>query len=174
MSDLFTTFHVVPSLHPRYGGPARTVPQLAHHLSESGNHLVITQRFNTDPVTVDHTFDVTTKILSSQSRRLLQSGLLIRRYLQRLPNDLRPDIIHSHGIWHPFNHWAAAYARLNGIPLVIHTRGMLQTWSLNKHKLKKQLGMLFYQRKDIINSSLLIATLNSNMLPLEILVFTIL
>jgi len=80
------------------------------------------------------------------------------RHLSQLAADHRVDVIHLHGLWNRFNHSAARFARRQAIPLVITPRGMLEPWCLQQKRLKKQLALWLYQRKDLRLADVLHAT----------------
>jgi glycosyltransferase involved in cell wall biosynthesis len=68
------------------------------------------------------------------------------------------DLIHSHGVWHPANHWAARAARAWGVPLIVHPRGMLEPWALGQKAWKKRLALALFQRADLEGAAALVAT----------------
>ena len=69
-----------------------------------------------------------------------------------------PALVHSHGVWHPANHWAAQAARAWGVPLIIHPRGMLEPWALGQKPLKKRLALALFQRRDLESARAFVAT----------------
>jgi glycosyltransferase involved in cell wall biosynthesis len=72
-----------------------------------------------------------------------------------------PDVIHIHGLWDPFLHRAARWGRERGVPMVVSPQGMLTEWSLSQKRLKKQLAMALYQRRDLNAAALIHATAES-------------
>src|SRR5262249_6877618 len=63
------------------------------------------------------------------------------------PDD--PVIIHDHGIWLATNHVVARYARTTKTPRVVSPRGMLSSWAISRHRMKKQAAWWTYQRNDL-------------------------
>lgn len=55
----------------------------------------------------------------------------------------------------------ARRCRKEGIPYLVSPRGSLEPWSMRQKKLKKNLGMMLYQREDIVKSACIHATANS-------------
>jgi glycosyltransferase involved in cell wall biosynthesis len=66
--------------------------------------------------------------------------------------------VHSHGLWHPVNHWAARAARAWGVPLVVHPRGMLEPWALEQKRMKKRIALALFQQRDLDRAQALVAT----------------
>ena len=66
--------------------------------------------------------------------------------------------VHDHGIWLPSNHYVAAVARKYDIPLVIHPRGMLESWALQDRGWKKQIALRLYQQRNLERAVLFFAT----------------
>ena len=154
--------HVVAGLHPRYGGPSRTVVQLTDALARTEESAVIllTQSFIGDS-TLPSADNVNRRVIETSSRHALRLGLPVRRELRHLTRLQTPAIIHSHGLWAPVSHWAAAEARRHRIPLIVQPRGMLETWSLAHKSLKKRVAMAIYQRRDLETAKLFCATAES-------------
>ncbi len=82
----------------------------------------------------------------------------LRAFFRALFGELRPDLVHLHGIWQPQIHLAACAARALGIPYIIAPRGMLEPWSLEQGKWKKRLALALYQRRDLRGAVALHAT----------------
>lgn len=61
----------------------------------------------------------------------------------------RADVIHIHGLWSPMLHYAAKWAKRNGIPVVWSTHGMTAPWSMRHKWWKKLLAWSLYQRSDL-------------------------
>ncbi len=153
--------HCVGSLAPRYGGPARTVTALTDNLAAEDDCAVVllSQRRQNDGV-------VTAATDSRVDRRMADSALDIglvaswplKRMLYSLVRERAPSLLHDHGIWRPCNHYVAAAARRFGIPLMIHPRGMLESWSLQHHGRRKRLALRLYQYRDLETAAVLFAT----------------
>ena len=72
-----------------------------------------------------------------------------------------PDLIHIHGLWDPFLHRVALWGRMRDVPVVVSPQGMLTAWSLSQKRLKKQLAMALYQKRDLNAATLIHATAES-------------
>lgn len=151
--------HVVAGLHPKFGGPSRTVVQLTDALARHKELAVtlLTQGLFGDPA-VPSSVEVNRRVVESRSRHALRLGLPIRRELECLTSLQTPTLIHSHGLWTPANHWAAVEARRCSIPLVIQPRGMLEPWALKHNALKKSVAMAVYQHRDLASAKMFVAT----------------
>ena len=55
----------------------------------------------------------------------------------------RPDIVHMHGLWSPFNVRALRWCRRNEIPYVVSPHGCLMPWAMKNGKMKKRLFFTF-------------------------------
>lgn len=160
MNDIFSVMHIVSGLHPKYGGPSRTVPGLVDALACNTNLklALYTQGLKADPWIATKASSVDFRISLSSSRFQLGLGLPLKSTLSDIDAHHKPAIVHGHGIWHPVNHWVAAYARNKNIPYVAHMRGMLESWSMDHHAFRKKFAMALYQRRDLKSASLLLAT----------------
>lgn len=155
-----SVIHVVASLHPRSGGPSRTVVQLTDALVDEPDVSVtlVSQSLAGEPAVPSKVAKVDRRVAVSRSSPVLRLALPIRRELQRIFRSNRPSVVHSHGLWAPAGHWASRAARRHGIPLVIHSRGMLEPWALDHKVWKKRIGMALFQRSDLDAARVLIAT----------------
>lgn len=85
----------------------------------------------------------------------------MKRFLEDLILEIKPDLIHLHGIWVPPFHFAAKLAQKYKIPYITAPRGCLEPWSLQQKKWKKRLAMFLYQRSDLKRATMLHATATS-------------
>lgn len=67
-------------------------------------------------------------------------------------------ILHSHGLWHPLNHWAISAAKELGIGYVVSTHGMLMPWARMNRSYRKDIAWFAYQRDDLMGAALIHAT----------------
>ena len=160
MNSNLDVVHIIAGLHPKSGGPSRTVVQLADALASTGSVTVtlLSQSLVGEPTIRSNHPDVGWNMVESGSQLSLKLGVPVRRALLRHIIECKPSLIHSHGLWLPVNHWVARAARRHGIPLLIHPRGMLETWALNYRGWKKRLALRLYQRRDLEAAALFFAT----------------
>ena len=68
------------------------------------------------------------------------------------------DIVHNHGLWM----WPNAYAREAAVaaakPLIISPRGMLESWSLNRSKLRKAVAWRLFEKRNLQSAVMFHAT----------------
>lgn len=74
------------------------------------------------------------------------------------PLPFRPDVVHIHGVWPYWLHRAQAWARREGIPVVLSPHGMLAPWAMAHKRWKKVLPWLAYQRGDVRRAALIHTT----------------
>lgn len=146
--------HVVASINEQTGGPAFSVTSLAEALSKQGilSHLfTLDYRQCGNQATV-----VGTKLHSYPATPLA-------RYLRGFqPNASRAlwqlastelDLIHNHGLWMFPNLYARQSAMGNCLPLLISPRGMLESWSLKRSRIKKWLAWLLYEQRNLSSAT---------------------
>jgi len=157
---MISTTHLVPGLCPSAGGPSRSVVQLCTALADIDNLRVslLSQSLSIkiDSVQIPSKFQ--TLIGATSSSASLALGIPFRKLLLDSLLIVKPDILHSHGIWHSCNHWCSYISRSNKIPLIIQPHGMLEPWALSYRSLKKRFAMKLYQKRDLDSASLYIAT----------------
>ncbi|MCW2312605.1 glycosyltransferase [Rhodoferax antarcticus] len=93
------------------------------------------------------------------------------RFMRRLCEGKKFDLIHLHGMWSPFLAVAAVFAHRRGIPLVISPHGCLEPWALRNKYFKKRLAMNIYQGAALRSASLLVATADQELRSLRNLGF---
>jgi len=125
--------HCVSSLNAADGGPARSVPALAHAQAQCGADVTL---WSAHTPTIDLTSFEGVTFVHGELPAALPVGWM-------------PDLIHDHGLWLPSNHASARFGRHNRIPRVISPRGMLQPWCLNHRRWKKRLAWRLYQHRDL-------------------------
>jgi glycosyltransferase involved in cell wall biosynthesis len=129
--------HFVSSLSQQIGGPARSVSSLASQLAVAGRGeiaLIRSSTLSTDEVAVP----------TSVKLGVLTDGQLLLDTGACDAGDF--DLLHSHGLWLPFNH---KVAKLAGAHHVVSPRGMLEPWALNNSRFKKKVAWWLYQRHDL-------------------------
>ena len=152
--------HTIAGLHPKQGGPVRTVSRLVECLAAYDDCKVslLSQSLVGQPLYAVSEPKLDRKVALSRSRTVVQAGLPLRKLVINSVRADPPLLIHDHGIWSPANHFVAMTARRFQIPLVLHTRGMLEPWALDYRAWKKRLAMSLYQRRDLESAALLFVT----------------
>ncbi|ELP34407.1 glycosyltransferase [Rhodopirellula baltica] len=121
---------------PSYGGPARSVAQLADAIATLGVRVGM---WAPDGSGVEAPY--------------LPSGSCVERlsgdFKEALEEFGKPDLIHDNGLWLPHNHSIASYACRHSIPRVLSTRGMLEPWARKHKRVRKCLAWHAYQRRDL-------------------------
>jgi glycosyltransferase involved in cell wall biosynthesis len=85
------------------------------------------------------------------------------RFMQKLCEQEKFDLIHLHGMWTPLLAVAALVAHRKCIPLVISPHGCLEPWALGYKRHKKWLALRTYQGAILRSASLFIATANQEL-----------
>ena len=152
--------HTIAGLHPRGGGPTRTVTRLAECLAVEGRVSVslLSQGLIGETIFPISEVKVNRHVAMSPLRRAIQFGLPLRKLVIDTVKTAPPQIIHDHGIWSPANYFVSAIARRSNIPLIIHPRGMLEPWALEYRAKKKKIAMFLYQKRILEAATLFIAT----------------
>jgi len=148
--------HIATELSPQSGGPTRSIPGLCRALSGRGDVEATLFVHSAEGLRPD--------LLGSRYPVGIGTGLAwnsVRRDTHKVIARVRPAIVHLHGLWMLSNHFDASFARRHSIPTVISPRGMLEPWSLNAKKWKKQLALWLYQRRDLERVVALHATAES-------------
>jgi len=133
--------HLIAGIDPKSGGPTRSVTGLCRALSLSGVETTLFVHSS------EHTLSKPEHV-----RFLTGQGVSISKVFQdakRVIDDIKPDIIHLHGLWMMSNHAAIRCACRRNIPIVLSTRGMLDPWALSQKAVKKNIALCLYQRSDL-------------------------
>ena len=80
-------------------------------------------------------------------RNLGYSGDILKKF-----SKIKPDIVHTHGIWMYFSHANKKYSSLTNTPYVITPRGMLDPWQLKQNfwkDLTKKVALKLYERQHL-------------------------
>lgn len=151
--------HVVACINEDTGGPAWSVTSLAEALAQRGNECHI--------LTLDYAGLGRQVVPDGVALHSYHANLLTRRFRgfhpaagKALTGLARADVnlIHNHGLWMFPNRYAYRAAKRTRTPLIISPRGMLETWSLNYSRWKKQLAWSLYERRNLQHASLFHAT----------------
>lgn len=143
--------HVVESLDPAAGGPARSVPSLGAAVHEAGANvqLYINKKSGQNEAGQATAKNHLPVYPIQQLNKAVQAFSATKQ---------KNTIIHSHGIWLPLNHHASVTAKRRTVPLIISPRGMLEPWARSYRSWKKAIAWNLYQRRDLGAASVLHAT----------------
>jgi glycosyltransferase involved in cell wall biosynthesis len=147
-------FLAATSLQPDYGGPAFSVSRLATALADVGVEVGLWASDGSAAVSP-----------------LLPKGSSVRRIVgsesEALERFRRVDLLHDNGIWLPHNHRLAMLAEKASIPRVVSIRGMLEPWAFRHKQAKKKIAWWLYQRRDLRQARLHIATGDAEAMNLQ-------
>lgn len=141
--------HIVPSLDPDSGGPARSVPALCRAEQAAGAdvRLMAMRRRNARPTVLDgqepyvvewgHPWGPT---------RQFPTPAFWRRLREELPHF---DIAHLHSLWNPLISLAAMACRRQNVPYLLSPRGMLQESAAQRRGAAKRLAYRLWERRTI-------------------------
>lgn len=136
------------SFQPDFGGPARSVPQLAEALAELGLDIGLWAPDGSAK---------TSPLLQHAHEMHLLGGTAEDAW-----NEFgKVDVLHDNGIWRRHHLALMKLAEDNGAVRVVSTRGMLTPWALNYKRMRKQLAWWAYQRRSLNQASALHATADS-------------
>lgn len=152
--------HTIASLDERHGGPSRTVPGLVEALADraGARTALVSQAIDGGNLCLPASRAGARYVAPVRGRWSLASGLPLKRALERAIDEISADIVHSHGLWLPANHWTTRVAARRGIPLIVHPRGMLEPWALGFHRWKKRVAMALYQARDLTCATAFVVT----------------
>jgi glycosyltransferase involved in cell wall biosynthesis len=155
--------HTVSTLRADYGGPGRSITALCSALSAHSDVDLISFGWGPgeEPPVLPKV--ETVKVLLLQQRRPLTNVLTsARRFGKAIEiaasRTTQARVIHDHGMWLRTNHATATVARRLAVPRVVSPRGMISSWALEYHKVRKRLAWHLYQGRDLRAAQLLHAT----------------
>lgn len=136
--------HVITSLSRSAGGPARSVQGLVAGLGSAGLEVwLLALRHGEHPwvAGIDHFVNA--------------------KPFENALQEIKPDVVHLHGVWILDIHQCAVICQRRKIPYVIAPRGMLEPWSLKQKWIKKRIARFLYQDRDLKSAAALHATAGS-------------
>ncbi|MCA0132442.1 glycosyltransferase [Winogradskyella alexanderae] len=146
--------HTIASIDETTGGPARSATQLVRGIVRKKEVSTVSLLTLSSPAPIITKFNnPKAKLVFNRANLIGYSKTLHQALIQSDAN-----IFHGHGIWEMPVHQMAIYARNHHIPYIITPRGMLEPWSLQQGRFKKQLALKLYQYKDLNKASCIHAT----------------
>lgn len=153
--------HIVPSIQASTGGPAVSVTRLASEQAKLGHEVALAcldyahlgEQMKAPGI----------RLVSVEADFLAVRWRGWSRKLRRVIREMAggADIIHNHGLWMWPNAYAREAAMAAGKPLAISPRGMLESWSLNRSRLRKAVAWRLFEEKNLRTASLFHATAES-------------
>ena len=140
--------HVISSIDTSSGGPARSVSQLIQAMLYENKDITVQLNTLKSTEPIIKTFKTNNGILNFYNLKQLKIALV----------ETDVQLYHGHGLWQQPVHDMAKVAKRRQIPYIITPRGMLEPWALQQSKLKKQIAMALFQRKDLEKAACLHAT----------------
>lgn len=126
------------------GGIARSVPRLAKALADCGESVILIGPRSQSMTFREAAFDNVDLRLADTPNELKR---LLKDAIQSLPKN--GSVVYHAGVWSPWNHRCAVYARRAGIPYIASPRSSLDPWALQHRGLKKKLAWWLYAKKDL-------------------------
>jgi len=145
--------HIIGSINKESGGPARSSQGLVAALEQCGVEAWLVVFNKNDKPWVNGVVHFKAFERSNYWGR--------KKELWQFVDQMKPAVIHVHGIWGSVSHLACVVARQKKIPYLLAPRGMLEPWSLTQKKWKKKLALWLYQRRDLQKAIALHATAES-------------
>ncbi len=158
---IMDVLQVTGSLDISKGGPVYSVTRLCAELQKHGCRINLYTTGEYKSQELDSCFTESgIPIYSIPRYRYFSGRNIIARNSRKILSAASRDaqIIHSHGIWLPFNHDAAVVAARNRIPHLVSARGMLRRWAMRQKSFKKGIAWRLYQGRDLKNAACLHAT----------------
>ena len=149
--------HIVPSLDPCWGGPAKSVPALAAALKRIGHRAEI---FTTD-------WPLAGRKPGTEERQELRDSVPIRifpstpfRFDPRVPTSPllmaalqdgvgQFDVVHFHVIWNPVVSFGMRLMRRQGLPYVVAPRGAMDPVVFARNRWKKMPWAILWERANL-------------------------
>jgi glycosyltransferase involved in cell wall biosynthesis len=162
-----TILHVVALIQASTGGPAVSVTRLASEQAKLGHE--VTLACLDYPHLGPQVAAPGVRVVSVKGNIVAVRGRGWSPKFKRVVMEeaARADIVHNHGLWM----WPNAYAReaavAAGKPLVISPRGMLESWSLGRSRLRKAVAWRLFERKSLQSAAMFHATAESERSSIE-------
>lgn len=158
MNLLFT----IDDLAPEAGGPSRSLPALCTELAHLGHRVEIVcqepVRGRSAPLLPNPAHVKSTVVERGKTVLGALGRSPFRKAVEGRAKEMRAEIVHDNGIWTATNRAVALAARALGVPRVVAVRGMLRPWALRRKRVKKLVGWVAYQRRDLASAQCLVAT----------------
>ena len=145
-------FHLVENLDDSYGGPAKSITNLASYLPDSKEQELLSIRWKPNEVNeVAELKSLKWKSFRHLFFKKISYSLSLKKYLN--DNNNSETIFHVHNLWNyiPYIAYKVAYKR--DVKLVFSVRGSLYPWSLSQSKIIKKIAWAFFQKRALNSAS---------------------
>ncbi|MCU0388524.1 MAG: glycosyltransferase [Chitinophagaceae bacterium] len=146
---------VLPSYAVRWGGPAHVVHDICTALAKQFRFTLLTTSNHQDdeilplPEGVEYISFITQKPLSNLWKSFSTE---LDDWLEQ--NIRRFQLVHIHEMWHYSQFAATRKALKYGIPYLVSPHGELAEWMINHKPLRKMIFGAIFQKKMLLNASL--------------------
>jgi len=133
---------VISSVNEYTGGPALSLIREVINLNQSGKVDCTIFTFDYKKLGKLPKIDRDLKIITIPASKIAVGFKGFSHYFEHLlieSTKNNTDLINNHGLWMFPNFYARKAAKINKLPLIISTHGMLEEWSLNRSWLKKKI-----------------------------------
>ena len=151
----FSVIQNVNDLSSSSGGPSKTVTYLSKELISAGIDLKIFSKFSHE---IKNQWIIPEQnLVFYKTKNFIKNPFFefsLRKALDNISN-FKNLIIHDNGIWLPSNNTICKFAFEKKIKLLISPHGMLEPWSINYKKLKKNLAWKIYQKSNLLKADVI-------------------
>lgn len=145
--------HFVAAIDRSLGGVSIYMQLLAKELGKLVDLLVVTRQ-TVDPLKLENCRVRFLPLPMSEISEFRKEWISILAEEQ-------PDVVHVNGIW-MLHTWIVQREALRlGVCTCITTHGMLEPWIVGRHRLKKMVALLLFQRRALREAEALVATAES-------------
>ena len=164
MSEL-SVVHTVSTLREEVGGTSRSVTQLCDALAREGLRVSLVSQHSSGadrgPLLSGQTSVSVSMVPLGRGLGRLQYASSFRTALEAAIRKGTCQLIHDHGVWLPSNFIASRVAGKFGIPFVMSPHGMLESWALSHHVVRKRIAWTLYQKRIATEAAVVRATSES-------------
>lgn len=145
-----SVLHVISGIDPEDGGPTTALSGLARALNRAGADvaLVATPRSFGHSQIVEELLDDGVRVRLGEHRRafIARDEALDSLLVEEIS---RADVVHIHALWEDVQYRAASIARALEKPFVVRPCGLLEPWSMARHRFKKRMYLEIRLRRHL-------------------------
>jgi glycosyltransferase involved in cell wall biosynthesis len=154
-SHTIKVLHFITSIDKSGGGTTAYIQLISRELKELVDLVIVTGK-------TAHSVELNGVKVRFLNLSLSRLFALQKEFSQLLKIE-RPDVVHINGIWQPQTWLFQQAAQRLGIKVILSPHGMLESYIMNRHPLKKQLALALYEHKAIRKADYLHATAQSEL-----------